>query len=267
MTQPDEFLSIWERLAVPFPDDEVKQRPGAAKWDHKDACQGKACRQTRDPEAHVQFSYVDARAVAQRLDDVLTPEGWDFTCSTIPGSDVVKGTLRIGDNIREDHGYPNSERDEEPIKAATSDALKRCAVMFGVGRHLYEDNRPTSRQRSTNAPSTGRSAPVAAAPVRSSTAVPDDFADLDFESLSPTRPSAPALSGTVAVTDRVELSEGENWCPVHGLAWVLKPAGISKTGAPYDAFYACSSKDKPWCKEKPTKQWVDAHLPKVPANA
>ena len=59
----------------------------------------------------------------------------------------------------------------------------------------------------------------------------------------------------------VELSEGENWCPVHGLAWVLKPAGISKAGAPYDAFWSCSSKDKPFCKEKPTVQWVKAHTP------
>jgi hypothetical protein len=92
--------------------------------------------------------------------------------------------------------------------------------------------------------------------------LPQDF---DWEELSPVKPGSVETSGTVAVTDRVELSEGENWCPVHGLAWVLQPAGTSKTGAPYDAFWKCSSKDKPFCKEKPTRQWVDAHTP-VPAR-
>ena len=121
MTQPD----IWARLAEPFPPDVVRERPG--------------------PGNRV-LHYVDARIVAQRLDDVLTPAGWNFTCSVIPGSDIVKGRLEVFDliqstvTVREDHGYPNSERDEEPIKAATSDALKRCAVLFGIGRHLYDDN-------------------------------------------------------------------------------------------------------------------------------
>lgn len=266
---PDDGLTIWQRLAVPFPDDEVKQRPGAAKWDHKQACEGPRCRVTKDPEMHVQFSYVDARAVAQRLDDVLTPAGWDFTCATIPGSDVVKGTLRIEESVREDHGYPNSDRDEEPIKAATSDALKRCAVLFGIGRHLYEDNKPG--QRTPRPSQNGHAAPTpvrpVAAPPRSSTTVPE-FGDFDFDSLPTTRPVAvaerPVLTGTQAVTDRVGLSEGENWCPVHGLAWVLKPAGISKaTNTPYDPFYACGSKNRPYCKEKPTAQWVKAHLPVI----
>lgn len=191
--------TIWERLAVPFPESEVKQRPGAAKWDHKPNCEGARCREAKNPEAHVQFSYVDARAVAQRLDDVLTPEGWDFTCATIPGSDVVKGSLRIGGRIREDHGYPNSERDEEPIKAATSDALKRCAVLYGIGRHLYEDNRPTTARRAPQRPAAihpqrdplpGRGGPLEPTETerstRSSTEIPEP--PLDWDVLSDKKP-------------------------------------------------------------------------------
>jgi hypothetical protein len=139
--------TTWQQLAEPFPEAEVKKRPGAAKWEHKPTCEGPRCRDTRDETKHHQFSYVDARAVAQRLDEVLTPEGWDFTCTVLPGTDIVKGTLTIGVNVREDHGYPNSDRDDEPIKAATSDALKRCAVLFGIGRHLYDDNTPISQAR------------------------------------------------------------------------------------------------------------------------
>ena len=212
--------SVWEALAVPFPEDEVKHRPGAAKWDHKDSCQGVRCRETKNPEAHVQFSYVDARAVAQRLDEVLTPGGWQFTCSVIPGSDVVKGRLEVfapgveGGTVREDHGYPNSERDEEPIKAATSDALKRCAVLFGVGRHLYEDNKPNARpQRAQNGHSAApvrEAAPVAtrqpvAAPARSSTDLPEGPA-LDWDVLNDKKPPAFAASQAAKIDPDGEMT-------------------------------------------------------------
>src|SRR5689334_3999889 len=113
-------MTDWAALAAPFADSEIKERPG---------------------RGGMTFSYVDARAVMQRLDDVLTPEGWDFQSSVIPGTDIVHGKLTIGGNIREDYGYPNSDQDDEPIKAASSDALKRCAVMYGIGRHLYDDNK------------------------------------------------------------------------------------------------------------------------------
>jgi hypothetical protein len=150
---------MWAKLAEHFPADDVKARPGAAKWDHKPNCEGARCRQAKDPAAHVQFSYVDARAVMQRLDDVLTPAGWEFTSSVIPGTDVVHGRLSIAGMVREDYGYPNSDRDEEPIKAASSDALKRCGVMFGIGRHLYDDN-SQSGGRATSSPARPPARPV-----------------------------------------------------------------------------------------------------------
>lgn len=249
--------TVWTRLAIPFPDDEVKQRPGAAKYDHKPSCEGPRCREARDANKHVQFSYIDARAVAQRLDDVVTPAGWEFTSSVIPGTDIVHGRLTIEGSTREDYGYPNSERDDEPIKAAASDALKRCAVLFGIGRHLYEDNKPGHKPVQN-----GHSAPVAA-PVapRSSTATPDDLGDLDWDHLLPAKPESVQRQAPVAVIDR-PLSDGEGLCPVHGSPWVLKPGGTAKaTGKPYDPFFACGSDERPFCKEKPTAHWIKANHP------
>lgn len=208
-------MTDWTKLAEPFPDTEVKQRPGAAKWEHKQSCEGARCRDTKNPEAHHQFSYVDARAVAQRLDEVLTPEGWNFTATVVPGTDIVKGRLEIGSNVREDHGYPNSERDEEPLKAATSDALKRCAVLFGVGRHLYEDNaapRTTARaprQRPAAAPAPQR-APVAAPRphlVDTDLMEPDD---VDLDELQ----ASPAARGDLKT------------CPIHDTAWLGSPGDL-----------------------------------------
>lgn len=207
-----------------------------------------------------QVDYVGWSQVADRLDDVAP--GWSFEIRQL-GEDWCWGKLTIGGQTFENVGYAENADaawKKEALKDAVSDSLKRCAALAGVARYLYDKDAPVGRQN-------GHA--VATQPVavtqRSSTAVPEDLGDFDFAQLSPVRPAtreAPAvLSGTVAVTDRPSLSDGENWCPVHGLAWVLKPAGVSKAGAPYDPFWACASKDKPWCKEKPTAQWVAAHHP------
>ncbi len=202
----------------------------------------------------ISLTYVSWSQVADRLDEAAP--GWSFTIRQL-GDDWCWGQLTINGQTFENIGYAENADQawkKEALKDAVSDALKRCAAMAGVGRYLYDKEAPSRPQ--TSAPPR----PPAGTPARSSTMVPADF---DWEELSPVKPTVANISGTVAVTDRV-LSEGEDWCPTHGLAWVLKPAGISKTGAPYDAFWACSSKDKPYCKEKPTVQWVKAHVP-VPA--
>jgi hypothetical protein len=51
----------------------------------------------------------------------------------------------------------------------------------------------------------------------------------------------------------------DGFCPVHGLAWVLKPGGVSKaTNKAYGPFWACASTDKPYCKERPAQAWIEA---------
>jgi hypothetical protein len=87
------------------------------------------------------FTYVDARAVAQRLTDVLTIGGWQFKNKPVDlAKGVVQGKLKILVEgvwlTHEDNGYPNSAQDDEPLKSAASDALRRCAAQVGVGRSL-----------------------------------------------------------------------------------------------------------------------------------
>ncbi len=85
--------------------------------------------------------YIDARAVQHRLNTVLGVDGWNFTYKESEKDNSVHGRLevRVGKEIvvREDVGYPNSEDKQEMLKDAVSDALKRCAVHFGVGHFLY----------------------------------------------------------------------------------------------------------------------------------
>lgn len=55
-------------------------------------------------------------------------------------------------------------------------------------------------------------------------------------------------------------------CPVHHVAWTIKPAGTSKAGKPYGAFWKCAERDgDEYCDKKPTRAWQDSH--KIPAAA
>lgn len=92
-------------------------------------------------------SYIDARAVEDRLDEVMGPGNWQTSYRCIdPGDKAVECTLSLridGEWAgKADVGYPNDAKDadnpdKEPWKAAYSDALKRAAVQWGIGRYIY----------------------------------------------------------------------------------------------------------------------------------
>ena len=208
-------------LAAPFEEKDLKHRPG---------------------RAGMTFTYADARAVAQRLDDVLGIEGWQFEVKVAdPIRGVVHGSLVIvidgKSTIKQDFGYPNSTQDDEPLKSAASDALRRCAAQVGVGRSLY------SPEKGVPVP-LGRARHLSDAPAPS------------VEASS--RMSADDQVMAAAAMLFVSGGGGDGACS-HGEQWQLKPGGVSKvSGKPYNAFYAASHKtpDGGWCKDKPSQQWV-----------
>lgn len=102
------------------------------------------------------FTYVTARDVADRLDAVVGPGAWS-TCFRVvdPADHAVECTLTIHGVARADVGYPNNpddDREQEKLKAAYSDAFKRAAVQWGVGRYLYDQQRTTVTRFSAQAP-------------------------------------------------------------------------------------------------------------------
>jgi hypothetical protein len=88
------------------------------------------------------IAYTDARAIQDRLDEVLGVDGWQDDYETLAdGSVVCRLKLRFGSEwiIKVDVGSPSEQPDGgDRTKAAFSDALKRAAVKFGVGRYLYK---------------------------------------------------------------------------------------------------------------------------------
>jgi hypothetical protein len=111
-------------LAAPFDPREVRFKPGAIAGNRALA-----------------LAYADARVIQDRLDEVLGVEGWQDAYKCLPdGSVVCRLRLRLGDDwiTKVDVGGPSEQPDAgDRVKAAFSDALKRAAVKFGVGRYLY----------------------------------------------------------------------------------------------------------------------------------
>src|SRR5579883_923141 len=115
---------LTEALAAPFDAREVKFKPAVVNGNRALA-----------------LAYVDARVIQDRLDEVLGVTGWQDDYECLPdGSVVCRLRLRIGEEwiTKMDVGGQSEQPDEgDRRKAAFSDALKRAAVKFGIGRYLY----------------------------------------------------------------------------------------------------------------------------------
>jgi hypothetical protein len=87
------------------------------------------------------IAYVDVRLIQDRLDEVLGAENWQDDYEILPdGSVVCRLRLNLGGDwvTKTDVGSPSEQPDGgDRLKAAFSDALKRAAVKFGIGRYLY----------------------------------------------------------------------------------------------------------------------------------
>lgn len=120
----DNVKAITEALAAPFDLKEIKFKPQVVKGNRAMA-----------------LAYIDARMIEDRLDDVLGVSGWQDEYETLAdGSVVCRLRLKLDGEwvTKMDVGSPSEQPDGgDRMKAAFSDALKRAAVKFGIGRYLY----------------------------------------------------------------------------------------------------------------------------------
>ena len=118
---PNEILAA---LAAPFDLLDLKCKPGPVSGNRAMA-----------------IFYIDARAVQDRLDEVMGVAGWADDYDVLPDHSVIcRLKLRIGGEwiVKCDVGGQSEQPDEgDRCKAAFSDALKRAAVKFGIARCLY----------------------------------------------------------------------------------------------------------------------------------
>lgn len=117
---------IFDALCEPFPIDFVSWRIGST---NADKTKGMA------------LCYLDARAVMDRLDSICGPAGWQCKYSMIAGIAICDLGIRLdGEWIWKADGA--GATDVEGEKGMLSDALKRAAVRWGIGRYLYDLDSP-----------------------------------------------------------------------------------------------------------------------------
>ncbi len=117
---------ILAALAAPFPPDAISWRVGST---------------TADKSKGMALAYLDARDVQARLDAVM---GVDWQCEFVS---MQNGTCccRIGLKIDGEWRWRANgagATDVEGEKGQYSDALKRAAVMWGIGAYLYNTPSP-----------------------------------------------------------------------------------------------------------------------------
>lgn len=128
----------WDALADPFSPEVVKQRKGPG---------GKT------------LDYIDARDVMDRLDEIIGPAHWQDNYAPGPAGGVLC-TLSIWiDGIWVSKSDVGENTDIEAVKGGCSDAFKRAAVKWGIGRHLYQD-KPTRKKGAQKAPPPPDKSPI-----------------------------------------------------------------------------------------------------------
>lgn len=115
---------LFDALSAPFPTETIDWRVGST---------------TADKSKGMALAYIDARAVMDRLDTISGPDGWANNYTFGPNGSVVCNLgikMPSGEWLWKADGA--GQTDYEAEKGALSDALKRAAVRWGVGRYLYD---------------------------------------------------------------------------------------------------------------------------------
>jgi hypothetical protein len=83
------------------------------------------------------LAYVNNRAIMDRLDSVVGPDGWVNQYVAGPNGGVMCGiSIKLNDEwLTKWDGADNTNI--EPVKGGLSDSMKRAAVQWGIGRYLY----------------------------------------------------------------------------------------------------------------------------------
>ncbi len=116
---------IAEELAQFFDPSEVKWKPGSVN--------GERC---------MALGYISARAIQDRLDEVVGIDGWQDDYTLLPdGSVSCKLSLRLNGEwiTKTDVGSKSEQKNTgDQMKSAHSNSLKRAGAKWGIGRYLYD---------------------------------------------------------------------------------------------------------------------------------
>jgi len=141
---PEDRIRIQEELDAMFDRGQVKKREG-------------------------KYEYVEIRPVIQRLNDVLGYSGWSFKVTSTAETNLtlmVWGEMTVHTNDQDAtrmqcgrKAIAFKKNSDVPLdigndwKSATSDCIKKCATLFGVGLYLSDDEyQPDTRENNPSPP-------------------------------------------------------------------------------------------------------------------
>lgn len=158
--------SVWEALAAPFPQEDLERLPKPLSRDDRNKGRCEDLGDRPNPYSadgfycggwharSVHLTYVGHAGITTRLNQVLTPGGWQFgpLAQTQEGLPFMArgefwATLTIKDP---DTGEAVSKTDLaanfNSTQEAWGDALRRCAMRFGVGTYLWSKSEAAHAQ-------------------------------------------------------------------------------------------------------------------------
>lgn len=124
-------MDMQSKLSAPFEPSKVHWRVGSTnrkKFDDGNAKNGRS---------GMPLAYIDARDVMNRLDEVCGIGGWSDKYEDFKGRLICVLSIKIdGEWVSKSDGADDT--DVEGAKGGISDAFKRAAVKWGIGRYLYD---------------------------------------------------------------------------------------------------------------------------------
>lgn len=122
--------TMLRQLKQPFDPKFVKWRVGATNEKKENG------RVIQKATKGIALAYIDSREVMKRLDDVCGLGGWQAKYVPMDGGFICELSILIdGQWVTKSNAAGNTH--VEPVKGGASDALKRAAATWGVGRYLY----------------------------------------------------------------------------------------------------------------------------------
>jgi|GEM_PF-469600 len=116
------FLEKIKAFTKPLSADEVEWRPGQSN---------------RNGDKTRLLAYIDNRAVLNRLDNIFGPEHWRNELQSVPDGFIAGLSLQLDDGSWITKWDGAGLTSFEAVKGGISDAQKRAAHQWGLGRELY----------------------------------------------------------------------------------------------------------------------------------
>lgn len=113
--------ALLKDLKNPFPIDKVKWRVGSTN---------------ADKTKGIALAYIDPREVQKRLDEVMGIDGWQDRLIATDNGFICELDLWLDDRWVTKSNSADLTK-VSPIKGGGSDAFKRAASKWGIGRYLY----------------------------------------------------------------------------------------------------------------------------------